>query len=110
MRYQEYLKEAVRLEKGIAECLDREIKAVNGTGPWYVKLFPSLRSTTIHVANRKRGILAHRRATLERETFADPANLFNVDANNVFRRTVFSSPDAMKRLQSAADAAVDFKK
>lgn len=110
MRYQEYLKEAVRLEKEIADCLNREIKASTGTGPWYVKLFPSLRSTTIQVANRKRGVLAHKRASLEQEYFADPAHLFNADANAVFRRTVPNSPEAVKQLQSVADAAADFRK
>lgn len=110
MRYQEYLREATRLEKEIADCLSREIKAASGKGPWYVKLFPSLRSTTIHVANRKRGVLAHQRATLERDFFADPSHLFNADVNAVFRRTVPNSDEAVKHLQSVADAAVDFRK
>lgn len=110
MRYQEYLKLATRLEKEIADYLGREIKAANGSGPWYVKLFPGLRSTTIHVANRKRGMLAYQRAVLEREFFADPSYLFNADANAVLRRTMPNSPEAVKHLQSVADAAVDFRK
>ena len=110
MRYQEYLKLATRLEKEIADYLSREIKAANGSGPWYVKLFPGLRSTTIQVANRKRGVLAYQRALLEREFFADPSHLFNADVNAVFRRTVPNSQEAVKHLQCVADAAVDFRK
>lgn len=109
MRYEEYLKQATRLEKEIANCLSREIKAANGSGPWYVKLFPGLRSTTINVANRKRGVLAHQRAILAREVFADPSTIWNVDVTAVFRRTVPSSPDAIEHLRSAADAAFDIQ-
>lgn len=107
MRYAEYLKQTTRLEKEIADCLGREIKTASGNGPWYVRLFPSLRSTTIEVANRKRGVLARRRAQLERETFADPSTVWNADAAAVFRKTIPCSPDAVERLRDAANAAFD---
>ena len=110
MRYHEYLKQATRLDKGIANCLNREVKAANGTGPWYVRLFPSLRNTTIEVANRKRGVLARQRAQLVREMFADPSTVWNVDATAVFRRSVPSSPEAVEHLRNAANAAADFQK
>jgi hypothetical protein len=109
MRYEEYLKQATRLEKEIANCLSREIKAASGSGPWYVKLFPGLRSTTINVANRKRGVLARERAKLEREAFADPSTVWNADAAAVFRRAVPSSPEAIEHLRLAADAAFDIQ-
>jgi hypothetical protein len=109
MRYAEYLKQATRLEREIADCLEREIKAANGSGPWYVKLFPGLRSTTIHVANRKRGVLARKRTMLEREMF-DPSTLWNADVNAVFRRTVPNSQEAVEHLRSVADAAFDAPK
>lgn len=107
MRYAEYLKQATHLENNIAECLSREIRAANGKGPWYVRLFPSLRSTTIEVANRKRGVLARKRAQLERAMFADPSTVWNADVTAVFRKTVPSSPDAIERLRDAANAAFD---
>jgi hypothetical protein len=110
MRYREYKNTAIRLEKQIAECLSREINAANGTGPWYVKIFPGLRETTIRVANRKRGILAHQRALLEREVFADPSILFNTTATACLRRTVPNSREAVAGLRSTADAALDFQK
>lgn len=109
MRYQEYLNEAARLEKQIAQCLSREIKAVNGTGPWFVKLFPGLRDTTIKVANRKRGVLAHKRAKLEREFFADPTILFNGNVTGCLRRTLPNSPEAVAQLRAMADAKIDFQ-
>ncbi len=109
MRYGEYLKQTTRLEKEIADCLSREIKAANGNGPWYVRLFPSLRSTTIEVANRKRGVLARKRAQLEREMFADPSIVWNADVAAAFRKTVPSSPDAIERLRDAANAAFDVR-
>jgi hypothetical protein len=107
MRYEEYLKQAERLEKQIAECLSREVKTANGSGPWFVKLFPGLRRTTINVANRKRGMFALQRAALEREVFADPSTVFNANANLVFRRTVPNSPEAVNNLRAVADAAYD---
>ncbi len=107
MRYAEYLKQAARLDKEIADCLNREIKAANGNGPWYVRLFPSLRNTTIEVANRKRGVLARQRAKLVRETFADPSTVWNIDASAAFRKTVPSSPEATEQLSAAANAALD---
>jgi hypothetical protein len=107
MRYAEYLKQTTKLEKQIADCLGREIKAASGNGPWYVRLFPSLRSTTIEVANRKRGVLARKRAQLEREMFADPSTVWNADVTAVFRATVPSSPDAVERLREAANAMID---
>lgn len=110
MHYAEYQKQAARLEKEIANCLSREIKAANGSGPWYVKLFPGLRSTTINVANRKRGVLARARAKLEHEVFADPSTVWNADATAVFRRAVPSSPEAIEHLRSAADAAFDIQR
>ncbi len=109
MRYQEYLEEATRLEQQIAQCLGRETKAANGTGPWFVKLFPGLRATTIKVANRKRGVLAHRRAVLEREAFGDPSILFNTNVAACLRRTVPNSPETVAQLQATADAKIDFQ-
>lgn len=109
MRYQEYLKKATRLEKQIAKCLSREINAVNGSGPWFVTLFPGLRDTTIKVANRKRGALAHKRTVLEREFFADPTILFNGNAITCLRRSVPNSPEAVAQLQVMADAKIDFQ-
>ena len=109
MRYQEYLKEVTRLEKQIAECLGRETKAVNGTGPWFVRLFPGLRETTIKVANRKRGVLAHKRAMLERQVFGDPSILFNDSVTACLRHAVPNSPEAVVQLQAMADAKIDFQ-
>ncbi len=109
MRYQEYLKEATRLEREIAQCLSRETKAANGTGPWFVKLFPGLRETTIKVANRKRGVLAHKRTMLEREIF-DPSILFNTNLAACLRHTVPNSPEAVGQLQAMADASIDFRR
>ena len=109
MRFSDYLKQMTRLEKTIAECWDREVRAESGKGPWFVRIFPGLRSTTITVANRKRLILARQRHRLQRDYFADPAFLWNADAVNAFRRTVPSSQDAVERLRDAADAAVNFE-
>lgn len=110
MRYQEYLKEATRLEHEIAKCLSRETKAANGTGPWFVKLFPGLRDTTIKVANRKRGVLAHQRAVLEQEVFGDPSILFNTNIAACLRHTVPNSPEAVMQLKAMADAKIDFQR
>ena len=107
MRYSEYLKQAERLEKSIAELWDREVKAETGKGPWFVRIFPGLRSTTIAVASRKRAVLAAERYRLQRATFADPAFLWNAKAVNAFRQTVPSSHDAVVRLRDAANAALD---
>ncbi len=110
MRYAEYQKQATRLEKQIADCLNREVRAANGNGPWYVRLFPGLRNTTIEVANRKRGALAHKRAQLEREAFADPSTIWNADVSAAFRKTALGSPDAVEQLRDAANAAFDLQK
>ena len=107
MRYSEYLKQAERLEKSIAEYRDREVKTETGKGPWFVRLFPGLRSTTIAVASRKRAALAQERYRLQRAAFADPAFLWNAGAVNAFRRTVPSSHDAIALLRDAADAALN---
>jgi hypothetical protein len=107
MRYSEYLKQAQRLEKAIAEYRDREMKTETGKGPWFVRLFPGLRSTTIAVASRKRSALAQERYRLQRAMFADPAFVWNAGAVNAFRRTVPSSHDAIVRLRDAADAALN---
>jgi hypothetical protein len=109
MRFSEYLKQMTRLEKTIAECWDRESKAEAGKGPWFVRVFPGLRATTITVANRKRLALARQRHRLQREYFADAAFMWNVDAVNAFRRTVPSSHDAVELLRDAADAAINFE-
>ncbi|HUO98875.1 MAG TPA: hypothetical protein VMU01_09410 [Rhizomicrobium sp.] len=107
MRFSEYLKQSARIEKSIAECWDREIKAESGKGPWFVRLFPGLRATTITVASRKRQALARQRHLLQRTYFADPSYLWNADALNAFRRTVPSSADAVKLLRDAAEAALN---
>ena len=107
MRYSEYLKRATRLQKEIAECWNREQKAAEGKGPWFVHFIPSLRSSAIAVASRKRQALARERHRLERDFFADPAVMWNAVAVNAFRRTVPSSPEAIRLLRSAADAALD---
>ena len=109
MRYSEYVKEAARLEKTIAECWQREVKATNGQGPWFVKLFPGLRNTTIDVAARKRGASARRRARLEREFFAAPTTLYNDAAVAAFRPAVPSSEDAVEVLRDAAVASLDME-
>lgn len=109
MRFSEYLKEMTRLEKTIVECWDREMRAEAGKGPWFVRIFPGLRSTTITVANRKRLALARQRHRLQCEYFGDPAFMWNADALNAFRRTVPSSHDAVERLRDAADAAINFE-
>jgi len=107
MRYSDYLKRATRLEKSIAESWDREEKAETGKGPWFVRLFPGLRSSSIAVTSRKRRALAQEYHRLFRTTFADPAYLWNGDAVNAFRRTVPSSPQAVNMLRDAAEAALD---
>jgi len=107
MRYSEYIKQATRLEKEIAECWNREVKVEAGKGPWFVHFIPSLRSSAIAVAKRKRQALAGERHRLEREYFADPAYVWNADAVNAFRRTVPSSPESVRLLHAAADAALD---
>jgi hypothetical protein len=107
MRYSEYLKKAERLEKSIAAYWDREMKTETGKGPWFVRIFPGLRSTTIAVASRKRGVLAGERHRLQRDYFADPAFLWNAGAVNAFRRTVPSSHDAIELLRNAANSALD---
>ena len=72
-----------------------------------MRLFPGLRSSTIAVASRKRLALAQQHHKLFRACFADPAYLWNGDAVNAFRRTVPSSPQAIKMLRDAADAALN---
>jgi len=106
MRYSEFARRNARLEKAIAEYWSREVKAETGNGPWFVLLFPGLRSSTIAVANRKRLALINERHRLQRAYFGDPACMWNADAVNAFRRTVPSSPDAVSLLRTAADAAL----
>lgn len=107
MRYAEYHKKITRLDQRIAVYIDRETRATSGNGPWFVKLFPSLRQTAIDVASRKRVELARERARLEREQFGGASLLWNADPVAVFRRTVPSSQEAIERLRAAADAAYD---
>jgi hypothetical protein len=107
MRYSDYLKEAGRLEKAIAACWEREAKAAGGKGPWFVRLFPGLRNTTIDVAGRKRGMLARQRAKLDRDFFAASSTLWNDPAVAAFRQTVPSSQDAVTCLRHAAEAALN---
>jgi hypothetical protein len=106
MRFSDYMKQRARIDRAISECWARETKAENGKGPWFVRIFPSLRETTITVASRKRAALAKQRHRLQREVFADPAYLWNGVALNAFRRTVPSSTEAVKLLRAAADAAL----
>jgi hypothetical protein len=105
MRYSGYLKESARLEKTIAECWSREVKALNGQGPWFVRLFPGLRETAIDVAVRKRGAAALKRARLADEFFGAPATLNNDAAVAAFRPTVPGSDDDIAYLRDAAAAA-----
>lgn len=107
MRFSDYVRQVARIDKTIAECWQREEKAESGKGPWFVRIFPGLRSTTISVANRKRAALAKERYRLQRAMFADPAFVWNGDAVNAFRRTVPSSADAVRMLRDAADSALD---
>jgi hypothetical protein len=107
MRYSDYVKETGRLDKAIAECWDREARTASGKGPWFVRLFPGLRNTTIDVAGRKRGMLARQRAMLDRDFFAAPSTLWNDPAVAAFRQTVPSSQDAVACLRDAAEAALN---
>ena len=109
MRYAEYHKNLARLDKEIAECLRREIRAANGS-PWYYRMMPSLAAKAIAAASTRRGELARQRARLERETFGASSLLWNVDPVAVFRRSVPSSDEAVSQWRAAADAAFDLQK
>lgn len=108
MRYAEYREKIARLDKQIAECVRREVRAANGH-PWYFKVMPSLAAKAIEESSAKRGELARARARLEREIFGAASLVWNVDPTAVFRRTVPSSEDAIERLRAAADAAFDLQ-
>jgi len=62
MRYAEYHKEVARLDKEIAKQLDREVRASGNGGPWYLHLFPDMRTSVAAKAAKKRGELARQRA------------------------------------------------
>ncbi|NIK89687.1 hypothetical protein FHS83_003005 [Rhizomicrobium palustre] len=110
MRYAEYHKEIARLDKEIAKKLFREERAANGSGPWYLHLFPDMRSSVVEKAARERLALAKKRALLERDMFGAATLICNADATAVFRRTVPSSSDAVETLRVAADAALEWKR
>jgi|WetSurMetagenome_2_1015567.scaffolds.fasta_scaffold166421_2 hypothetical protein len=107
MRYCDYLKETARLEKTIAESWQREVKALSGKGPWFVRLFPGLRGTAIDVAGRKRGAAALKRAKLQSEFFAPPSTLYNDAAVAALRPVVPGSEDDIAYLRDAAAAALN---
>lgn len=109
MRYAEYHKEIARLDKEIAECLNREIRAANGK-PWYLGVMPSLAAKTIEAAAGRRAKLARKRARIDRETFGAASLLWNADPTAVFRRSVPSSESAVELLRVAADAAFDIQR
>lgn len=106
MRYAEYHKKMARLDRGIADCLQRETKAMTGEGPWYVRMFPSLRESAIKAANRKRGKLIGERNTLDAGMFASSL-VWNTPVVGLFRSAAPASPEAMASLCEAADAAFD---
>ncbi len=107
MRYGEYHKALARLDGEIAKQMDREVRAANGAGPWFLHLFPDLRGSVMDKAAGKRAALAQQRAHIEQEMFAAAALLWNANAAAVFRRTVPTSADAIAKLRAAADAALE---
>jgi|GEM_PF-1430157 len=109
MRYAEYHKEVARLDKEIAKQLDREVRASGNGGPWYLHLFPDMRTSVAAKAAKKRGELARQRALFEREMFGADALIWNSNPAAVFRRTVPASPEAVATLRAAADAALELK-
>jgi len=107
MRYAEYHKALARLDSEIAKQMDREHRAANGAGPWYLHLFPDMRGSVIDKAAAKRSALAQQRAQFEQEMFGGAGVMWNANAAAVFRRTVPSSPEAIAMLRAAADAALE---
>jgi stage V sporulation protein SpoVS len=106
MRYAEYHKALARLDSEIAKQLDREVRAANGAGPWFLHLFPDMRGSVIDKAAGKRAALAQQRAAIEQEMFGAAALMWNANAAAVFRRSVPTSGDAIATLRAAADAAL----
>lgn len=109
MRYTEYHKALARLDSEIGQQRERELRAANGAGPWYLHLFPDMRGSVIDKAVAKRAALAQQRALLEQEMFGGASVIWNANAAAVFRRTVPTSPDAVATLRAAADAALEGK-
>lgn len=107
MRYTEYHKAMARLDAAIAKQLDRERRASNGAGPWYLHLFPDMRDGVIDKAINARTTLARQRARLEQEMYGAGGLLWNANAASVFRRTVPASAEAIASLRAAADAALN---
>jgi hypothetical protein len=109
MRYAEYHKAVARLDSEIAKQMDRELRASNGAGPWFLHLFPDMRDSVIDKAVNRRAALAQQRALIEQEMFAPAALVWNANPAAVFRRTVPTSAQAIATLRAAADAALDSK-
>lgn len=108
MRYAEYHKALARLDNEIAKQRDRELRAANGAGPWYLHLFPDMRNSVIDKAAGKRAAFAQQRAIVEQEMFG-AGLMWNANAAAVFRRSVPTSATAIASLRAAADAALERK-
>ncbi len=109
MRYAEYHKALARLDSEIAKQLERELRAANGAGPWYLHLFPDMRGAVIDKAAGKRAALAQQRVLVEQQMFGGTGLMWNANAAAVFRRTVPTSAEAIATLRAAADAALERK-
>jgi len=107
MRYSQYHKAVARLDAEIAKQLNRELRATNGAGPWFLHLFPDMRNSVIDKAVNARAALAKQRARVEQDMFGSAGLLWNTDAGSVFRRTVPTSEESIATLRAAADAALE---
>ena len=106
MRYSQYHKALARLDTEIAKQLNREQRASNGAGPWFLHLFPDMRDSVIDKAANARAALAQQRARVEQDMFGSAGLLRNGDAGSIFRRTVPTSAESIATLRAAADAAL----